>query len=129
MYKDFDLERAKKGDPVVFKSEINGLEFRDARILCFDRKSRDDRFPIIALIGVNDEERSGLFDKNGSDPSGYPRLFMAPVKRQAWTNVFQTPSGTIFTSGGCYNSLEEAKKAIMGASNHVKTMLVHEWEE
>jgi hypothetical protein len=137
MYKDFDIDRAKKGDSVVFKSEIHGLEFRDARILCFDRKSRDDRFPIIALIGINDEERSGIFDMNGFDPSGYPRLFMAPVKRQEWVNIHYVldkwlPNGQYYVVHRyTFKSEQDAIGFVEenGLANYMKSVLIREWEE
>jgi len=135
MYKEFDLERAKNGDPIVFKSEINGLEYREARILCFDRKSRDDRFQIIALIGINDEERSGVFDKHGCDPSGSQRLFMAPVKRQEWVNIYRDtshPAG-YRTGNVLHESQEAAEKGTnekwLNQNNLVTTVLIREWEE
>ena len=119
----FDLEKALAGEPVITRE---GLEVTE---LYLAKTATNNTRRLIAVtegaLRHYSEDGKWQFDK-GDNPND---LFMAPVKRQAWTNVFQTPSGAIFTSGGCYDSNEKAEKAIMGAEHYVKTMLIHEWEE
>ena len=120
----FDLEKALAGEPVVTRDGRTVTEIHH-----FKTMRSDCEFSLFAV--VDGDVKSYLPDGRWSSSGGNsPRdLFMAPVKRQAWTNVFETPSGAIFTSGGCYDSNEKAEKAIMGAEHYVKTMLIHEWEE
>ena len=134
MYKDFDLERAKKGDPVLFKHFMTD-NFRETRILCFDRKSTKDRYPVVALINFDTDETMGAFDRQGCDPNGAQRLFMAPVKRQEWVNIYRDPShpAGYRTGNVLHASHEAAEKGATERSfnpnNFVRTILIREWEE
>lgn len=67
--KQFNLEEAKSGNPVCIR------DGNDARIICFDAKTRCDK-PIVALILFDGYEEEFLLDKDGAllgidDPSEY----------------------------------------------------------
>lgn len=87
--KPFDLNRAKAGDPVV---DENGAP---ARIICFDRKGGNE-CPIVALVQFESKrEAVVVFDEDGlrSGLENNGRLFMAPVRREGWVNVYERQYG------------------------------------
>ena len=124
--KQFNLEEAKQGKPVCTRDGGR------ARIICFDRKS--DTYPIVALIDGRSCERmytytnKGECDVNGSRDFD---LFMAPVKRKGWVNVYKKDINTNVTdrSGGyIHPTKEEAIKTVVGRSGYITTTEI-EWEE
>jgi hypothetical protein len=83
MYKKFDLEAAKNGAPVISKTG------NPVRIICFDRK--DDDFPVIALEDDGDGEEYSSYTIDGklfTTGDSEADLFMAPVKKKGWVNVY-----------------------------------------
>lgn len=97
--KTFDLEEAKKGKPVVTR------EGRSVRIICWDCQNPDH--PIVALVSVGDgtekivtysvqgiqySEKELLYSENPLD------LFMEPIKKEGWINVYRTQEGFLIGS-------------------------------
>jgi hypothetical protein len=100
--KPFDLEAAKRGDPVVTREGLT------VRIICFDRKGDD---PIVFLITSHDGSREWIYtaDKQGRVVNLPNRdLFMAPKKK--YLNIyrdFNFPDGFMVTE---FNDKETADK-------------------
>lgn len=125
--KPFDIELAKAGHPVCTR---NG---KPVRIICFDRKNTNG-CSIIALVDKGEYEEclsfviNGKFynDERGSDND----LFMAPVKKDGWVNVFINASYfDSKTAGTIYPTKEEALKDIDTKSPHYIDTVKIEWEE
>lgn len=122
--KPFDLELAKQGKPVCTR------DGRPVRILCFDRKSVDG-YSILALVDEGDHEgfivctSRGKFYKYGKDDP-YD-LFMAPVKKEGWVNLYKRDGVTRAGGVNIYQSMEEAM--IMHAPNNYIATVKIEWEE
>ena len=103
--KPFDLEAARKGKPVCTR------DGREARIICFDSLSDDDKHPIIALVenkeGYEDIHR---FTDNGKrlvTENDARDLMMLPEKKEGWVNIDKGGSGKI-TISSPYSTKEEA---------------------
>jgi hypothetical protein len=81
--KEFSLEKAKAGAKVVYKSLKNDQEF-DVEILYFKKKGM---YPLIVLL---DGDTLLTFTEDGrQDISFEPSLFMAPVKKKGWINIYR----------------------------------------
>lgn len=122
--KPFDLELAKQGKPVCTR------DGRAVRILCFDRKSVDG-YSILALVDKGDHESfivctsRGKFYKCGKD-NPYD-LFMSPVKKEGWINLYKRDGVTRTGGVNIYQSMEEAM-AMHCPNNYIATVKI-EWEE
>jgi hypothetical protein len=118
--KPFNLERAKAGDPVITR---DGLK---VRILCFDRKWFGED-TILGLASKNEElELPAIWNLSGEsiDGSG-DNLFMAPVKKEGWINIW-IDRRRITGSQGPFETEEIAKE--IGRKGNYCTVKV-EWEE
>lgn len=123
--KPFNLEEAKAGKPV---QTIAG---KPVRIICFDKVGTDQR-PIIALATCKDEY--GEFEllvhaaTDGTVLCGNMYdLRMAPVKREAWVNLYQSRGlETVRRGVMLYPTKEEAQ--LCAQSDVVATAHI-EWEE
>jgi hypothetical protein len=110
--KPFDLEAAKRGDPVVNR------EGRKVRLICFDM---DDASPIIGLISYNTAGEAPFeYRVDGTHDSSMPQhdLFMA-TKLTKWVNVYEQHT---------YDSRKEAEICAENMPGTIYTMEV-EWEE
>lgn len=116
--KPFDLEAAKNGAPVVTRKGF------PVRIICFDRKQQE--YPLIALILYpSGEEAVVVYTGMGlSGPKDFD-LFMAPVKREGWINLYQF--GVNLRGGLVYKNRELAIKDVDDEAL-VATVRI-EWEE
>ena len=87
--KPFDLEKAKAGAPVITR---NGSA---ARIICFNRADADN-YPLVALLHLGEGiERVTTHTDQGhycKEPGNNCDLFMAPVKREGWVNIYPNDS-------------------------------------
>ena len=130
--KPFDLEQAKAGAPVITR---NG---RKARIICFDVKN--DTYPMLALVtnssGVEFPKtytREGKYyatvNAGAVDAKSPYDLFMGPVKREGWVNLYQN---AIAQSGVAvytvYLTEEQAKLNISKTGIFIATAKIT-WEE
>lgn len=122
--KPFDLEAAKNGAEVITR------DGRAVRLLCFDRKSEDG--PIVGLVynaDIDEEfERSwycsGQFYK---DKDNKTDLFMKPVKKTGWVNVYDEPGSCRVGSFKIYASKEAAEEGRGGS--HAKGQAIKiEWQ-
>lgn len=105
--KEFDLEKAKAGEPVV---NNHGLP---ARIVCFDRHyDANPGFPILALVNSNGNEICRNYSLEGIGLNG-DELRMAPEKITLWANVYNVNGHFHVGQAELYLSKEEAisKKA------------------
>lgn len=129
--KPFDFERAKIGDQVIYKRYNN--DCYPVRLICFDRVSVGNKWPVIGLIHF-DTETSVAFDREGNDTSGIPRLFMAPVKRQEWRALYKRnteASGYKISNFSCENEQDvlNSRERKVYCNSFVKAILIREWEE
>jgi len=121
--KNFDLEAAKAGDKVVSASG------QPVRIMCFDmQQTMGLAISCLCAEGVFKEEAHHCVDLNGDNVNTGFSLYMAPVKHQAWVNVYRNENGVYTPNTRPYQTEEEA---IEGASpsNYIKSIMIHEWEE
>lgn len=125
--KPFDLEKAKAGAPVQTR------DGRPVRILCFDRQS--EMYPIVALIshGSCDEAIENYTVKGQHSvcqPPPMPSLdlFMSPVKREGWVNVYSMEDGNFFTGKFLYETEERGRKGASDNGGYVTTAKIT-WEE
>lgn len=125
--KDFDLEKAKAGNPVCTR------DGRDVRILAFDLK--DDIYPICAAI-TNDSHNENVieFTKDGKflidQDRHHSDLMMKTIKQERYVNIYVTKD-SICTVGATYSTKEQALANIdrlETGDDYVKTVKV-EWEE
>lgn len=100
--REFDLEAAKAGKPVVT------MAGRKARIICFDR---NDLYPIVALIECEDgKEIIGAYSKEGQTEIHEIKgtnLMMLSEKKEGWVNIDKGGSVKI-TISSPYSTKEEA---------------------
>ena len=122
--KPFDLEAAKNGAKVVTR------DGRDARILCFDAMGS---YPIVAIVRSDYEEVVDKFCLDGKNRlcgESEIDLFMAPVKREGWVNLYRKKEDNVmfFGSKFPYGTKEEAKNHATEDEEFIATAKV-EWEE
>lgn len=105
--KQFDLEKAKAGEPVV---NNHGLP---ARIVCFDRRyDANPGFPILALVNSNGNEICRNYSLEGIGLNG-DELRMKPKKTTLWANVYSICDGYHVGQTPLYSSKEESLKSII----------------
>lgn len=123
----FNLEEAKAGKPVCTRDEMK------VRIVCFDAKSIDNDFPILALVDYGDGELDFRYNIDGriykeesiaaeEDPTD---LFMAPEHHIGWVNIYNTHDGNKVITGP-YETEKEAVQAKFG--DEVVTTKI-EWDD
>lgn len=125
--KPFDLAKAKAGAPVITR---NGCT---ARIICFDRAD-DDGYSLVALLQLDKGiERVTTHTDQGrycKEPGNDYDLFMAPVKREGWVNIYRSAPGgaqDCYPQPLIFNTREEAIAAAYPSSLRATTRI--EWEE
>lgn len=125
--KPFDIELAKKNHPIQTR------DGRPARIICYNRKSRD--YPIVCLITCKDIDHNNeqielsynytLEGKTSIHGETCYDLFMAPIKKEGWINLYVNKM-SISCSPVCYPTEEDALKH--KREGYIKTIKI-EWEE
>lgn len=127
--KPFDLEAAKRGEPVQTR------DGRPARIICFDRVSSDGRYPlVVAFFGCKPtHEDVSLYTPEGRYSEGCTRehpldLVMAPVEREGWVNIYGNKYVGAFVGQVIYDSEDEARKRRHTNNEHAATVKIT-WEE
>ena len=104
---------------------------REVRIICTDAKGDE---PIIALVynNIREEENVYTYNRDGSfygDNYDCLDLFFAPIKKEAWLNIYKDKEiNYSYIPGIIHDSEEEAKEAIKGAPDFIATIKI-EWEE
>lgn len=101
--KPFDLEAAKRGEPIVT---------RDGRAAKFIAHVPELNFPVLVLLDV------GLWQarKDGTSNVGvHVDLFMAPKKRTVWVNLYRSA----FREGYHYDTEIEADAAASDAHKRI----------
>ena len=122
--KPFDIELAKAGHPVCTR------DGRAVRILCYDKIGNN--YPIVTLIDKGEYEEYHPFTIDGKFHSSMREsdndLFMAPVKKEGWINIYkELNSDHVFTSP-VYKTLDEANEARDMSDIFLGTSKI-EWEE
>lgn len=120
--KPFDLESAKKGEPVFTR------DGRKARVICFDRKGYE-LYPMLALVEESGSENNiysykanGMWANTGEESNN--DLMMLPKMREAWIVVYE--------SGGIYSVRlfwDEEKANSLKESSDVKLIKRITWGE
>lgn len=103
---------------------------RSVRIVCTDRKSKQD-FPIIALIeGFDGDEDFLSYPRDGKLPGCKNiDLFFAPEKHEGWLNVYRhTDTGEVTFGAILHTSPRKAEKIGRADGYYVATAKI-EWEE
>lgn len=104
-----------------------------ARVICTDRNSDNDNYPIIALLQGPVCENTRCYRRDGSwlDGTETPRdLFFAPERKTGWINVSRIASGNageITYTGAVYPTKEEAIAGYSGVG--LLATIQIEWEE
>lgn len=107
--KPFNLEEAKAGKPVCTR------DGRSARVVDYDYNPNKGA-PILAVMprpdgtanSVHSYSATGKFTGIGDGTSGLD-LFMAPVQRTVWVNLYKASEAKVgMVSGGLYASEQEA---------------------
>lgn len=120
--KQFDLEKALSGEPVVTR---NGLTVSEIIVL----KSIPNEYKVVGVINGTAYffSPSGEFIKDGI---GGPHLFMAPVKHQEWVNIYKSDNKCGYELGPTiYRTENEAKIGSVKEFNYITTVKISEWEE
>lgn len=103
---------------------------RSVRIICTDRKTKND-YPIIALIeGFGGDEDFLCYRRDGKWPSCKKvDLFFAPEKHEGWINIYRADDvKCIATDKYVYRSEIDAINGIAGNKDYIATVKI-EWEE
>lgn len=124
-YKPFNLEQAKaqNGEGLITR------DGRPARIVCWDRKTTDN-YPLVGVVTTSDGTTEYLQSympngrKWGEDDSSRDDLFMAPIKREGWVNVYN--GGQYPLCGAVFATKEEAD--VEACSGRIACIHI-EWEE
>lgn len=107
--KPFDLERAKKGEPVITR------DGRNVRIICFDHKSVDKSYTIVATIYNDDCEEFQTYRNDGrfnyDNRDSYRDLFMKPVIKTYHYCIYEyiNNKDKSFVISQLWNDLEKLK--------------------
>lgn len=126
--KEFSLEEYLKNPD----REVVTRDGERVRILCTDRP--DDNFPIVALV-IDEDGFSSVYSffNNGryikDEPSGIDLMF-APVKHEAWINLYRDCcAGVNYPGCRTFSTEKEAKQGLtLNDDRHVATIKI-EWEE
>lgn len=127
--KEFNLDRALAGEPVVTRNGKCVSEIHH-----FLTATPEHQVAAIIEGDLFSFHCSGRFLSSEADEMD---LFMAPVKKQEWANIYyhldkKLPTGQFYTLGNTvYESEEAAIKyvEVIGAANYMKSVLIREWEE
>ena len=113
--KPFNLAAALAGAPVVTRDGQKVLQ-----IAHFPKAIIHYRLVVLFDSSCNLYlmQESGIFF-NGRDSS--MDLFMAPVKRTVWVNVYRDEDGELYSSGSIFNSKHDAEKTAKGDHNYIGT--------
>jgi hypothetical protein len=122
-YKPFDLERALKGEKVITR---NGRRVMEIYHFKYDISEW--------CVGVVLEGGNYLaYCKDGTIMRPFSPasddLFMAPVKREVWVNVYRNVTGNYYISGKTFKSSSEALEERFPVEDYVKSIKIHEYEE
>ena len=122
--KKFNLEEAKAGKPIQSRDGCR------VTMLATDIKNK---YPLATVKHTSEMDvlqtqcEDGYFYKDKSE--SMHDLFMAPVKKEGWVNIYRDTCGAKVTGRSIHES-EECAKEVNGVSlsNYVTTAKV-EWEE
>jgi len=120
----FDLQKAIDGHPLVTRDGQEVTEFH-----YFSTGKCGHPYLVAAVIkdiGLFTYTQGGKYSMGSECELD---LFLAPVKKQAWANVYQYTHNGSYYVGNNYLSEQGALECKDLASNYIKTILLHEWEE
>lgn len=116
--KEFDYERAKAGDPVCTR------DGRDARIICWDIKCSGYTLAV-AITGKDGEEAVYFYPIDGKINTcavdSKIDLFMKPIKRTYWVNVYRGNDEELWCGDLLYKSNDIAISKIYKGRRHIGT--------
>lgn len=122
--KEFNLDRALAGEPVVTRNGKCVSEIHH-----FLTATPEHQVAAIIEGDLFSFHCSGRFLSSEADEMD---LFMGPVKKQEWYNVYSHVNSITMPyslGSGAYPSEDAAKQAAEGADNYIKSVLIREWEE
>ena len=124
--KQFNLEEYLKNP----KKRVVTKDGRSVRIICTDRKSKND-YPIIALVeGFEVEEDFFCYPRDGKWPSCKNiDLFFAPEKHEGWLNVYRNPDTGELSFGAILHTCREEAEKIGRADGYYVATAKIKWEE
>lgn len=118
--KPFDLDKAKAGEKICI---VKGKETIDARVICADRRCNysHNNYSVVLLINTEDPDMEYIrtCTPQGEMANDFGQVYMAPVKREGWLNIYRNNSSFI------YNTEVEANSSGTGRAACIKI----EWEE
>lgn len=128
--KEFNIEKAKEGAPVCTR------EGYPVRIICWDAEItyKDRKYPIIAIVGTGDKNYPTTvesYDEEGrcaSSEESPEDLFMAPVKREGWINIYKLGAGQRESGGRIWKDKVSAQDVTQDNESYIATVKI-EWEE
>lgn len=115
--KPFNYEAAMRGEKVVT---------RDGRQVRIIAKRNDEKYPIVALIGLKEEVQTFKMDGGCLDKETEQDLFMAPTVKEGWIVLYKCPPYHM----GCthvFETEQEAKEVIKYMSHVAITKIT--WEQ
>lgn len=126
--KPFDLQKALAGEPVVTGSN------EKAEYVCTVKNARNGTYHVFKCHFIDSDygQSEAIYHFNdlgegfqglGMVRAGYVDLFMAPVKKTVWVNIWKSTYGAMFgSSPNPFSSEDEAKKmAICTQPNYIGT--------
>lgn len=130
--KPFDLKLALEGHEIIGEDGYRGrYVFSNKHAICGDK-----HFFQFSKNGGNDqshifydEGRSGWF-RAFSGQRHLLAIFMAPIKREVWTCVYQAGDYHFVPTVKCFGSEKEAKEGFPEKlGKYIKAIKIHEYEE
>jgi hypothetical protein len=124
MYKKFDIEAAKNGAPVITR------DGKPARIICFDLKCGE--YPLGVAVDYGEYEDIETYSVDGVFHVGLKDnkldLFIAPVKKKGWINIYATNNSKFLAS--CSDTVYESKEIADSFSDGERIACIEiEWSE
>lgn len=119
--KPFDLEAAKRGEPVVTRD--------NCPVTIYDFNFNNHVWCIAGKVVRHNNEFLMIWDKVGHNEiqnETINDLFMAPVKKEGWINLYKECFGT--TTSHVYKSQREADLNRNIREDYITTVKI-EWEE
>lgn len=107
--KPFNIEEAKAGAAVITQ------EGHPVRVLCFDRTTRYGRH-LVALVAIDGHDHLREYYPSGkgfSHKACSYDLFMAPVQRTVWVNLYHGPSCPMTEQCATYPTEEAARRGMI----------------
>jgi len=124
----FNLEKTLEGFSI---QTIGGY---NARIICHNRKMEKNgiNYPLVVFVQGkdNDNEQIISYTEDGEPMNGNLnyKLIMAPIKKEAWINLYKYHNGIMIGCQQPFHSYEEAFNSHVPNDDYIDTIKI-EWNE